>query len=68
MILVATKTARIQPKWRSLVAQRIGWEFQWRHQISYDGTHTEQIFTFKVKLFSNSQAIETIENLLTLSI
>ena len=40
-------------------------ESWWRHQISYDGTRTEQIFTLKVKLCSNSQ---TIENLLKLSI
>ena len=33
-------------------------KFLWRHQISYDGTHTEQILTFKVKLCSDSQAIE----------
>ena len=26
----------------------------WRHQIGYDGTHTEQIFTFKVTLCNNS--------------
>ena len=35
---------------------------QWRHQISYDGTHTKQILPFKVKLCSNSQAIETCYN------
>ena len=29
-------------------------KFSWRHQISYDETHMEQIFTFKVKLCSKS--------------
>ena len=29
-------------------------EFWWRHQIGYDGTYTEQTFTFKVKLCNNS--------------
>ena len=29
-------------------------KFQWRHQIGCDGTHTEQIFTFKVTLIKNS--------------
>ena len=29
-------------------------KFYWRHKISYDGTHTEQIFTFKVTLCNNS--------------
>ena len=37
-------------------------KFWWRHQISYDGTHTEQTFNFEVKLCSNSQAIETCYN------
>ena len=27
---------------------------QWRHQIGYYGTHTEQKFSFKVKLCNNS--------------
>ena len=29
-------------------------EFWWHHQIGYDGTHTEQMFTFKVTLCNNS--------------
>ena len=37
-------------------------KFQQGQQISYDGTHTEQIFTFKVKLRSNSQAFEICYN------
>ena len=28
--------------------------FHWRRQIGYDGTHTEQIFTFKVTLCNSS--------------
>ena len=28
--------------------------FEWVHQIDYEGTHTEQIFTFKVMLCINS--------------
>ena len=29
----------------------------WRHQIGYDGTHTEQVFTFKVTLCKYSSNI-----------
>ena len=43
---------------RSKMTQRsrtVVWpKFQWRHQIGYDGTHTEQFFTFKVTLCNNS--------------
>ena len=40
-------------------------KFLWRHQITYDGTHAEQIFISKVNLCDNSYAIE---NLLKLSV
>ena len=29
-------------------------KIQWRHQIGYDETHTEQLFAFKVTLCNNS--------------
>ena len=29
-------------------------KFRWRHQITYEGAHTEPIFTFKVTLCTNS--------------
>ena len=42
-------------KQHSSTADRL--KFWLRHQISYDGTHTEQILTSKIKLCSNSYSL-----------
>ena len=46
-----TEIFRSWPERHSSVAQQLEGIIAWRHQISSDGTRTEQILTFEVTLF-----------------